>query len=177
MKMNKYLKELGLTWYDLPGNYIPKTSLKIRLRRRWYRIKRSICFAFGPLEDKAPDFKEEYEYEAYDIRNKEDNEGFCEYEFFSLDYSMAFYIYPRLCKFRDEYAKYGTPSPFCFDENGNQYPDDYNSNGKWIECLNKMCLAFQYIIKEPNNMEWEERENIIQEGLDLFAKYYQDLWW
>lgn len=34
MKNNRYLKELGLTWYDLPGNYISKASIKIRLKRR-----------------------------------------------------------------------------------------------------------------------------------------------
>ena len=54
MKINKYLKELGLTEYDLPGNYYP--DLK--------------------LEEGAV---------AADIRNKEDEEGFCSYEFFSLD--------------------------------------------------------------------------------------------
>ena len=28
MKINKYLKELGLNWYDLPGNYDKKLEEK-----------------------------------------------------------------------------------------------------------------------------------------------------
>ena len=31
---------------------------------------------------------------AADIRNKEDEDGMCAYEFFSLDHSLALYIYP-----------------------------------------------------------------------------------
>ena len=181
MEMNKWLKELGLTWYDLPGNYIPKTSWKIRLRRRWYRIKRSICFAFAPLEEHAPDYREEYEYEAYDKRNKIDNRGFCEYEFFSLDYSMALYIYPRLCEFREKYAKYGTPSYFIYDEEGNEKEGDAGHE-EWLATLDKMILSFKYILKEPETEEWKnlsykEQDEIIQEGLHLFAEHYRALWW
>ena len=40
MEINRYLKDLGLTWYDLPGNYISKASIKIRLKNR-YAIDRS----------------------------------------------------------------------------------------------------------------------------------------
>ena len=141
MKLNKYLKDLGLTWYDLPGNYISHTSFKIRLKRRWYKIKRGFCFMFSSLEDKAPDYDEKYEYPAYDIRNKADKEGFCEYEFFSLDYSMALYIYPRLCEFREKYAKYGTPSCFCIDEEGNHLPKEVDTNQMWLNVLDKMICA------------------------------------
>ena len=58
MKINKYLKELGLEQKDMPGYYNPN------------------------LKDSSA---------GSDIRNKEDEEGFCDYEFFSLDYSMALY--------------------------------------------------------------------------------------
>ena len=120
MKLNRYLEELGLTWYDLPGNYVEKTSFKERLKRRIYKIKRGFCFMFSALEDKAPDYHDTWEAQAFDKRNKEDSEGFCGYEFFSLDYSMALYIYPRLCKFREDYAHYGTPGCLCYDENEKQ---------------------------------------------------------
>lgn len=181
MKINKWLKELDLTWYDLPGNYIPKTSLKVRLKRRWYKIKRGFCFMISDLEDYAPEYKEKYEYQAYDKRNKEDKEGFCDYEFYSLDYSMALYIYPRLCQFKEKYAKYGTPGCLCIDEEGNDIKDR-DTHKEWLEILDKMILSFQYIIKEPETEEWkslgyQEQSKIIQEGLELFAKYYRDLWW
>lgn len=176
MEINKWLKELGLTWYDLPGNYIPKTSLKIRLKRRWYKIKRGICFMFSSFENKAPKWNEKYEYIAYEKSNKVGKDGFCDYEFYSLDYTMSLYIYPRLCEFRYEYAKYGTPSCLCCDENGKDYPDD-TGHEKWIEILDKMILAFRYIIKEPVDKDLEEIDKVIKEGLELFGKYYLCLWW
>lgn len=179
MKMNKWLKELGLTWYDLPGNYIPKTNWKMRLKRRLYRIKCGICYSFSSLEDYAPDYREDMNYAAFDKRNKDDSRGFCEYEFFSLDYSMTLYIYPRLCEFREKYAHYGTPGCFCVDEEGN---DKDGGNEEWLATLDRMILSFKYIIKEPETEEWKEmgilkQGEFIQEGLNLFAKYYQCLWW
>ena len=179
MEINKYLKELGLTWYDLPGNYVPKTALKIRLKRRWYKIKRGLCFMFSALEDYAPEYNEKYEYQAYNKTNKINKDGFCVYEFYSLDYSLALHIYPRLCEFRNKYAKYGTPGCLTHDENGKLYEGD-EGHEKWLEILDKMILAFKNIIVEPVWQDWNEREKIdkqIQEGLHLFADYYQNLWW
>lgn len=182
MEMNKWLKELGLTWYDLPGNYISKTSLKIRLKRRWYKIKRGVCFMFSALEDKAPDYNEKYEYQAYDKRNKIDKRGFCEYEFYSLDYSMALYIYPRLCEFREKYAKYGTPSYFCYDKDGKEYPDD-RGHEEWMKTLDKMIYSFREIIKEQDEPDVSDREAYkaytkrCEEGLKLFGEHFRALWW
>lgn len=147
MKMNKYLKELGLKWNDLPGNY--------------NRHIKSDC-------------------PAADIRNKENSEGFCEYEFFSLDYSLALYIYPRLRYFRDNYAEIATPGCFCYDKNGKHIDNPNETNRRWLEVLDKMIKAFQYIIKEP---DWNTSEEIhkigkvIDEGLQLFAQYYNCLWY
>lgn len=148
MKLNKYLKDLGLDWCDLPGNYDGKLHN---------------C-SINKIE-KLP---------AADPRNKEDEEGFCKYEFFSLDYSMALYIYPRLCKFRDEYAKFGTPGCFCYNKKGEPVE---NGNEKWIKVLNKMILSFKYIIKEPEDIDYKEKDRIIKKGLFLFAKYYNCLWY
>lgn len=141
MKLNKYLKELGLTQEDLPGYYDP--NLK---------------------GNKA----------GADLRNKENEEGFCGYEFFSLDYSLALYIYPRLCEFRNEYATFGTPAYFCYDVNENEVE---NGNELWLEALDKMILAFKYIILDPADIEWREKDKIIDEGLKLFAEHYRALWY
>ena len=148
MKLNKYLKDLGLDWCDLPGNYDGKLHN---------------C-SINKIE-KSP---------AADPRNKEDEEGFCKYEFFSLDYSMALYIYPRLCKFIDEYAKFGTPGCFCYNKKGEPVE---NGNEKWIKVLDKMILSFKYIIKEPEDIDYKEKDRIIKKGLFLFAKYYNCLWY
>ena len=48
-------------------------------------------------------------YEDIADRNKEDAEGFCDCEFFSLDYSLALYIYGRLRYFED-HCLYGYPA-------------------------------------------------------------------
>ena len=179
MKLNRYLEELGLTWYDLPGNYVEITSFRERLKRRIYKIKRGFCFMFSSLEDRAPEFDTTWEAHAFDKRNKEDMEGFCDYEFFSLDYSMALYIYPRLCKFREEYANFATPGCLCYDENGKHLSGD-ESSIRWLGILDKMILAFRYIIKEPEWKDIEECRAInatIEEGLKLFAEYYCSLWY
>lgn len=153
MEINRYLKELGLDWCDLPGNYDGKLHN---------------C-GIKKLENSA----------AADPRNKIDDEGFCEYEFFSLDYSMALYIYPRLCKFRDEYAKYGTPGCLCYDENEKQLPSEESSK-RWMEILDKIIWSFKSTIIEPTWNTIEELQEInakIDEGLHLFADYFQYLWW
>lgn len=179
MKNNKYLKELGIQWYDLPGNYIPITSIRARLMRRWYLIKRGFCFMFQSLEDRAPAYDNFLSSQAFDKRNKENKEGFCEWEFYSLDYSMALYIYPRLREFREKYAKYGTPSSFCFDENGKQYEDD-RGHENWLATIDKMIRAFELIIKDDDIGDMDilkEHDKQIEEGLNLYAKNYRALWW
>lgn len=178
MELNQYLKELGLQWEDLPGNYISKVSLKIRLKRKWYLLKRKFWYTLN-REDKVPKYNDYYAKPAFDKRNKIKKNGFCNYEFFSLDYSLALYIYPRLCFFRDNYAKYGTPMNFCYDENGHPWEDEDKGNQEWLKVINKMCNAFKLIIKDDTtNMEEErEHEKQIEEGLQLFAKHYRGLWW
>lgn len=179
MKLNRYLEELGLDWYHLPGNYVKNTSFRERLKRRIYRIKVGFCTMFSSLEDRMPEFNETWESQAFDIRNKEDMEGFCEYEFFSLDYSMALYIYPRLCKFRDDYAHFGTPGCLCYDENQKRLSNE-EADIRWMEILDKMILAFRYIIQQPDWKDSEELKEInktIEEGLHLFADYYNCLWY
>lgn len=143
MKNNKYLKELGLTWRDLPGNFDKRLT-------------------------NCP---------AGDIRNKEDNEGFCSYEFFSLDYSLALYIYPRLCYFKDHYATIATPGCFCYERDG--ITERKNGNQEWIKTIEKMILAFKLIIKKPDNWIENSKEisDNIEEGLKLFAEYYSCLWY
>lgn len=142
MKLNKYLKELGYKWEDLPGNYNP-------------------AFDFGDCP-------------ASDPRNEEDEEGFCGYEFFSLDHSLALYIYPRLCLFREYCADFGTPGCFCHNKDGSKRKDGHE---RWIKELDKMILAFKYILKAPEEKDNKTIERTIKAGLKSFAKYYSCLWY
>ena len=114
-------------------------------------------------------------------------------EAWSLDVNLAKYTLPRLKKFKEL-------------NNGYPGRDEMDTPEKWDEALDKMIQAFEYVIDwdkywldDPrydytdvafgNDKELYERvmknkitEDIrrvaaINEGLQLFAKYYMSLWW
>ena len=85
MKTNKYLRELGYEWYDMPGSYIDENTAK-KLDN----------------DDKTDGCA------ASDWCNEEDEEGFCGYDFFDLKNTLSLYIYSKMCYFRD-YIADGTP--------------------------------------------------------------------
>lgn len=79
----------------------------------------------------------------------------------SLDYAIAKFTLPRL---------------ICFKKVNNGHPYTLTSQ-EWDEILDKMIIAFDFI---ANTGIWDttpEQEKQIDEGLDLFRKYYFDLWW
>lgn len=70
------------------------------------------------------------------------------------------------------------------------YPDDFNSMDEWLKTIDKMIWSFE-AIEEGNYHIYKDydktnlnatherlrvRQKRIQEGLDLFAKYFQGLW-
>ena len=95
-------------------------------------------------------------------------------ETWNLDVNLAKYILPRLKKFK---------------ELNNGYPgrEEMDTPEKWDEALDKMIQAFEYVVNEfdwwTNNSEYgcfdEEKriQAVINDGIQLFAKYYMDLWW
>lgn len=88
--------------------------------------------------------------------------GWTDKETWSLDYSLAQYIAPRLKRFK---------------ELNNGFPYGLSSE-EWDGILDKMIFAFEFLGSEErwdnnNKDEWKD----VQEGIDLFAKYYFDLWW
>lgn len=114
-------------------------------------------------------------------------------ETWSLDVNLAKYIIPRLKKFKEL-------------NNGYPGISEMDTPEKWDEALDKMIQAFEYVIDldeywldDPRydytdimfgkNKEFYEKikenkitEDIrrlaaINEGLQLFAKYYMSLWW
>lgn len=86
--------------------------------------------------------------------------GFADNETWNLDVAFAKLIAPRLRRFRDISIAY--PSDLTVDE--------------WFADLSKMIWAFEFIASEKNITNDYQEANI-QEGLDLFAKHYQSLWW
>lgn len=95
------------------------------------------------------------------------------FDYFNADYSLAWNTYPSLVRFRHA-EKIGVPMDFANGEDCNI--DDWNN------ALDKMIFAFAAII---NNDEMSPKYSIeqtqilsnkIQEGLDLYAKHFRDLW-
>ena len=78
----------------------------------------------------------------------------------SLDYYIAKFVLPRLKLFKKV-------------ERG--YPCDLKSIDEWHDILDKMIAAFEILATDEWNTQDEQK--IVDEGLDLFRKYYQDLWW
>lgn len=88
--------------------------------------------------------------------------GFDESELWSLDYSLAKLIAPRLKKFR--YSTIGIPMNLTQQE--------------WHDRLDKMIFSFEFLGSEDRWSNYDPKlGEEIQKGLDLFAKHYLDLWW
>ena len=147
MKNNKYLKELGLEWYDLPGTY----------------------------QDGNENIKEICETAAGDCRNQEDEEGFCGYEFFNLDYTLSLYIYSKLCYFREYIAILCTPGCFISRLGDRTEEEQQKDSQLWLKVLDEMIEGFKLAISgEIDNSE--NRYKIIH-ARRLLAEYWDCLWY
>ena len=80
----------------------------------------------------------------------------------NLDMTIAQFIVPRL---------------ELFKKVSDCYPHQFDSMEEWHEILEKMIAAFKVISCKTGIQRSEEEKSIINEGLDLFRKYYNDLWW
>lgn len=105
-------------------------------------------------------------------RNIEDEEGFTATEFFSLDYSLALYIYGRLRYFQD-HCMVGHPACMTME--------------KWEEILKKIIKSFKLYIEEET-IDYtksqaerltlsKNRQKQINYGFRLFIKYFGNLWY
>ena len=84
--------------------------------------------------------------------------GFDKSECWNLNTTIAEFTLPRLKYFRD---------------NTVSYPDVGIGFEGWKEILDKMIYSFERVIDD----DYESHEyDKVQEGLDLFAKYYMNLW-
>jgi len=79
-------------------------------------------------------------------------QGFDETECWNLDATICKFIIPRLQYFKDH--------TIC-------YPEDLTFE-KWLDVIDKMIDFFK---KYANDERYD------REGLELFVKYFPDLWW
>ena len=95
-------------------------------------------------------------------------------ECWNLDATLSALILPRLIRFRDNHC--GTPGClFEYDEKGNILNEEEECQ-KWEKILDKMIWAF-YLYISVGSLYWtEEQKQQINEGLKLFAEYFQSLW-
>lgn len=88
--------------------------------------------------------------------------GWDDSETYSLDYSLAKLILPRLRRFKE--LKTWRPADMTPTE--------------WDSALDKMIAAFEFAASDDRWIDVAGKEQALrQEGLDLFAKYYFSLWW
>lgn len=95
-------------------------------------------------------------------------------ECWNLDATLSALILPRLIRFRDNHCS--TPGClFEYDEKGNILNEEEGCQ-KWEKILDKMIWAF-YLYISVDSLYWtEEQKQQINEGLKLFAEYFQSLW-
>lgn len=100
------------------------------------------------------------------IKKFEKKYGFDYRETWNLDYEIACFILPRLAYLREHSHSYPGTDEFLV-EGGHE---------KWLKIIDKMIKAFEIIVDKDCGFETEEENEIIEEGLDLFRKYFRTLW-
>ena len=98
-----------------------------------------------------------------------DMRSYPEDEMWNLDNTIAAFIAPRLGEFIKYYAPLATPGSLA---------DKYGEKGnlEWLRILRKMKYAFECLSSCTAYREEDDQEKI-QEGLELFVKYFRDLWY
>lgn len=115
---------------------------------------------------KEPD---ERRYKWYRQRKKW---GFDDRETWSLDFTIAKFVLPRLKRFRE--LTYGCPCGLC--------PGEYNSDvktgmKKWHKILDDMIYAMEIMADEERWWKPETDRKKVQRGCELFGKWFGNLWW
>jgi hypothetical protein len=87
--------------------------------------------------------------------------GWDDSETWSLDYSLAKIVLPRLKRFKE--IGFAIPVPLSEEE--------------WFSTLDKMIAAFEFAASEKRWSAGPEEYEKHNEGLMLFAQYYWALWW
>lgn len=111
-------------------------------------------------------------HKKYDPNYIRDNDGFVKAEAYDLFTILAMINYSYLKYFREDCEHISIPISFC-DSNGKCDVDG------WLTVLDKMINAFKLIIEDEfptSQEEAKKRIDTIQEGLDLYSKFFLNLW-
>jgi len=117
---------------------------------------------------KEPMYVEKFEDRYTKYANQLKTDGFSDTETWSLSDVICEFILPRLIRFK---------------EINNGFPQGTTSE-KWDEILDQMIFAFDLSLhwedeKYDNLSEEEKKTNWMKYeiGMDLFRRYFRDLWW
>lgn len=90
--------------------------------------------------------------------------GYSDEELWNLDSTICKWLLPRLKTFKEKTIG---------------YPPDLKSPKEWDEILEKIILALELynsdLLDSPEQARIEGKQ--IKEGLELFGKYFGNLWW
>ena len=84
-------------------------------------------------------------------------DGYDSSELWDLDVTFAKFILPRLKGFRDRTIS---------------YPSTMETFEEWSSALDEMIYGFENAIEDSDSTDYDR----LRKGLELFGKYYRDLW-
>jgi hypothetical protein len=113
------------------------------------------------------------------------------FDSYSAYHTLALIIHPLLIEFRNKIKQRGGYPSSIIEGSCDDSDETYEQNlNKWVDILDKMIWSFSEIVNDnpgehkyfaddgkldmAGMLEYYKR---IQEGLDLFGKHYQSLWW
>ncbi len=106
----------------------------------------------------------------YREKKKAEIRSFPEPEMWGLYHTISAWIAPRLEEFLKYYAPLATPGSLA-DKYGSE-----KGNLEWRRILRKMKYSFECLSAYTGYRE-EDDQKKIQEGLELFVKYFRCLWY
>jgi hypothetical protein len=122
------------------------------------------------------------------------------YDVWNMDSTLALLVLPMLKQLKEQ--KHGAPASmagfaqlsqnsypqmcFAFYEEGDEAADQAGF-AEWDEIMNKMIWSFEQLLDEDSDSKFFENDTYdqkgyeayaarMQEGFELFGKYYQSLW-
>jgi len=92
--------------------------------------------------------------------------GFSDAETWGLDSVIAEFILPRLIRFKE--LNIGFPGGW----------EDITFE-KWQSMIDEMIFAFDWSLHHEDDTDEQQTENWkkYQKGMDIFAKWFRNLWW
>ncbi len=109
-------------------------------------------------------------------------------ETWDLGYTVAAFTLPRLKRYKK--LNNGVPGAVLFQINEEENIHFNNAKEKWDTILDCIIWSFEQIVNPTEEPELEKGEDWkdyrirydayskkVQDGINLFAKHFQDLWW